>query len=340
MFKVFNSDNADDAWQQIATAFRDDPHLPIQNSRAGVTREILHAAISIRNPVERWVVSRTPPINPAFALAEVVWLITGRNDAQFLNYFNSKLPGFAGTGANYHGAYGHRLRRELGIDQLERAFQTLQRNPDSRQVVLQIWKGDIDLPSTAGAAVNPDIPCNIISLLKVREGTLEWTQILRSNDLFRGLPYNFVQFTTLQEVIAGWLGLRVGSYNQLSDSLHLYSESDKDILESVPVREIARNTDSLRLPRSESEKVFRELAIRIEDIINPAITVQELRTMARQTTLPQAFKNILCLLCAEGARRRRSLPVAEEAIAECSNTLLQLLFQRWQSSRVTSLQKA
>ena len=63
-------------------------------------------------------------------------------------------------------------------------------------------------------------------MLKVRDGALEWTQILRSNDVFRGLPYNFVQFTMMQEIMAGWLNLRVGSYNQLSDSLHIY---DSDI---------------------------------------------------------------------------------------------------------------
>lgn len=45
---------------------------------------------------------------------------------------------------------------------------------------------------------------------------------MRSNDVHRGLPYNVVQFTTLQEVMAGWLGLEVGGYHHWSDSLHLY----------------------------------------------------------------------------------------------------------------------
>ena len=108
-------------------------------------------AITIQEPTNRWVVSREPAINPAFSLAEVIWILTGRNDAGFLNYFNSALPAFAGHGSCYHGAYGFRLRRHFrdgwgrDLDQLERAYLTLCHEPDSRQAVLQIW----DLESTS-----------------------------------------------------------------------------------------------------------------------------------------------------------------------------------------------
>src|SRR5438132_698223 len=101
MFRVFEGATADDVWLRLAAAFRDE-HLPSQESRAGDTREILHAAISIKNPRQRWVVSRVPALNPAFALAEAVWILAGRDDAAFLNYFNSKLAEFAGRGDRYH----------------------------------------------------------------------------------------------------------------------------------------------------------------------------------------------------------------------------------------------
>ena len=35
---------------------------------------------------------------------------------------------------------------------------------------------------------------------KVRQGKLEWSQIMRSNDVLLGMPYNFIQFTGLQEI--------------------------------------------------------------------------------------------------------------------------------------------
>src|SRR5439155_956769 len=173
----------------------------------------LHAALSIRDSRQRWVASRFPPLNPPFAIAEVIWIICGRQDSKFLNYFNPKLPNFAGTGPTYYGAYGFRLREHFGVDQLERAYRALHSNKDSRQVVLQIWDPRMDLPTESGEPRAPDVPCNLTAILKVRGGRLEWTQVMRSNDLFRGLPHNIVQFTSLQEVIAGWLGLEPGTYN-------------------------------------------------------------------------------------------------------------------------------
>src|SRR5688572_20081702 len=211
MLRQFEGHTANDVWAKIALAFRDEEKTRKQSSRCGLTRELLHASLAIENPRERWVSIRMPPINVAFALAEVVWIISGRNDSKFINYFNRSLPKFAGGGSEYHGAYGHRLRCHWGVDQLERAYSILRSRPDSRQVVLQIWDGKVDLPASDGEEVGPDVPCNSMAMLKVREGRLEWMQILRSNDAFMGLPYNLVQFTTLQEVMSGWLGVEVGS---------------------------------------------------------------------------------------------------------------------------------
>src|SRR5260221_6769424 len=118
MFQTFESATADDVWQRIADSFRQGRAIKGQSSRAGNTSEILHAAISISDPRQRWVGSRRPALNVAFALAEAIWIMRGRNDSAFLNYFNSKLPRYAGSGSAYHGAYGYRLRNMFGFDQL------------------------------------------------------------------------------------------------------------------------------------------------------------------------------------------------------------------------------
>jgi len=82
---------------------------------------------------------------------------------------------YTGPGKRYHGAYGHRLWCWFGFDQLERTYLALKNNPDSRQVVLHIWDPKIDLPDEEGRPAAPDVPCNVLSMLKVRDGKLEWT---------------------------------------------------------------------------------------------------------------------------------------------------------------------
>ena len=54
-----------------------------------MTKEILHAAISISDPRQRWMMSRQPALNPAFALADVVWIMNGRRDIGFLEFWNT-----------------------------------------------------------------------------------------------------------------------------------------------------------------------------------------------------------------------------------------------------------
>ena len=165
-----------------------------------------------------------------------------------------------GAGPKFMVPTGIRLRHHKGVDQVARAYQALSNNPDTRQAVLQIWDSSIDLPQPDGTPVDKDIPCNVMSLLKVRDGRLEWLQVIRSNDLFLGVPHNFVQFMCLQEVMAGWLDVDCGAYHQVSDSLHLYEHDEESVLGSAPLPDLPPNTDSLALPKTESETAFGELA--------------------------------------------------------------------------------
>jgi thymidylate synthase len=51
--------------------------------------DALHSVLHLKDPRQRWVTARHPAINPAFALAEVIWILRGRNDSSFLTSWNS-----------------------------------------------------------------------------------------------------------------------------------------------------------------------------------------------------------------------------------------------------------
>lgn len=259
-----------------------------------------------------------------------------RNDLAFLQAWNSRLQNYVGPGPVLHGAYGHRLHHHLGLDQLERTFAALSHNPDTRQAVLQIWDSAIDLPTADGSPADPDIPCNVVSLLKVREGKLEWLQIIRSNDLFLGVPHNFVQFTCLQEIMAGWLELECGAYHQVSDSLHLYERDKRNVLASESLVDAPHNTDSLKLPRVESELAFRELAHRMEQMIQPGLKPATLEQLSGWEHGPESYRNILLVLVAERARRQKWPDVANDAISRCTNSVFRYLWKRWRQRVSTS----
>lgn len=327
MIRQFSGHTADDLWK---SAYRAVLKSPKQESRAGTTKELLHVALSIDNPKQRWITSRSPIINPAFAIAEVIWILNGRNDLHFLRHWNKNYSDYAGNTPRLHGAYGFRLSKHFRLNQLHRAYRALKNKPDSRQVLLQIWDPRIDLPLPSGAARSKDIPCNLASLIKIRNSKLEWMQILRSNDIFRGLPYNIIQFTTLQEILAGWLRIEMGSFNQISDSLHLY-------LRDLPKTKIAhhpkkQNTDSLALPYKESMMAFRSLEKLCSKLMR-ATDSGGIKSVIKGQYLPTAYKNFLFVLAAEQARRYSSNPLASSFIARCSNPALRDIWNTWHVSK-------
>jgi len=324
---LVEAETADAVWQIAASEFREGRRFRKQDGRGGATWEAVPVTFIIRNPRERWVVSRMPPINPAFAIAETIWVLNGRSDLSFLDYWNPAYKRFTGTNPHVHGAYGHRFKVHFGLDQLERAFAAFRSDRDSRQVLLQVWDPRIDLPNADGSPTSGDTPCAICSLLKVRDGRLHWTQVMRSNDLFRGVPYDFVLFTTLQEMMAGWLALEVGSYEHLSDSLHVY-ERDADAVHGIdPVAPVV-NTDRFALPFGESQQVFTELARRIEMFAAPGLSAPELEGLA-SLCAPDPYRNLLLVMAAESARRRGWDGINRKLMGQCTNPALAEAWNRW-----------
>jgi thymidylate synthase len=335
MIDVFEGGTADEVWQQAIHRLQEEGEIGEHLGRGGNTREILHAMFVLTDPRQRWILSRQPAINPAFAIAEVVWILRGRNDAAFLNYWNSQLPTYAGTGDIYHGAYGFRLRQHFGIDQLTAAYETLQHNPTSRQVVLQIWDTIADLPNQRGEARNPDIPCNVVAFLKIRNQRLEWMQVMRSNDIFRGVPYNIIQWTSLQEILAGWLGIEPGTYTHFSDSLHWYTKDT--VTANINKSNIMfRNSEILSYSKEISDRAFIKIESALENMMDNTLTAKQLLILSNQKDIPVSFRNLLLIVASEAARKRKWIDITETIMNDCSNPMLIQAWLHWKAkSRVS-----
>jgi len=326
--EVFRGRTADEVWRLAFRGVTNNAAVgKAQSSRAGDTFELLHAILEVQDPRQRWVVSRRPALNPAFAIAEIIWLLAGSNDAAALNYWFPALPKYAGAGPTYPGAYGRRLRGHFGVDQLRRACDVLTATPDSRQVLLQIWDPRVDLPEQAGTPSSEDIPCNVCAMLKLREGRLEWTQVMRSSDIYRGLPYDLFQFTFLQELLAGWLGVNVGSYCHWSDSLHVYRKATQELRCEEDATQVL-DTDSLT-GVSGSEDLFRELYRRLVELTRPDLSAANVLDLSVLTEGSAAHQNLLRILAAESARRRNQLDIASEIMADCTNPQLIRVWSSW-----------
>lgn len=325
---LFKGSTADEAWAMAAAELLDTSRTT-QSSRGGCTIELLHTAIVISNPRERWVRSRRPPINPAFGIVEAIWILAGRSDSRLVNHWNPQLPKFSGIGQEYHGAYGRRLRSSFGLDQIQRAIDNFEHNPITRQVVLQIWSSELDAPHKSGLPRSDDIPCNVSSLLKVRDNQLYWLQLLRSNDLLRGTPYNVIQFTVLQEFIAGCLGLDLGQYTQISDSLHIYI-SDLPVFWACRGRQRGAETSiSLSLPRKEAFEALDAMEKALDRLAN-STTPHEFEKVL-DCSLPSGHADLFMIAAADSARRRNWSELQADAASRCRDVALLELWEAWET---------
>ena len=193
------------------------------DSRNGPTLEFPYPVqTTYKFPDERILFDKTRRVNPFFHLVEGLWIIAGSNSGKFIEEFNPRMLNYSDDGETLYGAYGYRLRKTQGLDQIEIAIAMLKADPDSRRVVLQMWDAGFDLGKEG-----KDFPCNTHIYLKIRDGALNMTVCCRSNDLLWGkLGANAVHFSMLQEYLAGRIGVELGVYTQFSDSLHVYTEEE------------------------------------------------------------------------------------------------------------------
>ena len=181
--------------------------------------ERLHQQITLTEPWDRYPRLGLRKASLPAQIAEAMWILAGRNDVEWLSYYLPRAAEFSDDGKTWRGGYGPRLRRYggSGVDQLAHVVNVLHADPTSRRAVFAIYDADVDTKP------GKDIPCNDIITFQSRLGKLHAHVFVRSNDLMWGWSgINAFEWSVLQEVIAGILGIEVGTLTFSISSLHAY----------------------------------------------------------------------------------------------------------------------
>lgn len=196
-------------------------------SRNGPTLEAKEPVCTMyEKPRERVLFSTARDANPFFHLMESLWILAGRRDVKWLEYFNANMATYSDDGKVFHGAYGYRMRNHFGagsIDQLIEVISLLRDERGTRRASIALWDPYDDLNVD-----RKDLPCNGWITFLERDGLLNMTVYNRSNDMIWGAyGANVVHFSILQEFIASAIGAGVGTYHQVSNSFHVYTETQQ-----------------------------------------------------------------------------------------------------------------
>lgn len=209
------------------------------DSRAGPTIEYpMPVATQYIAPWERVLFDPVRDANPFFHFFESLWILAGRDDVAWISQFNKRIAEYSDDGDVFHGAYGYRLRAGQGFDQISTAIQMLRDDLWTRRCVLQIWDAAQDFGTSSR-----DIPCNDLVVFRARGvphagiTALDMTVYNRSNDAIWGAyGANAVHFSMLHEYVAAAVGVPMGRYWQVSNSLHVYTDNPQwEALKYLPV---------------------------------------------------------------------------------------------------------
>lgn len=185
-------------------------------------RELRNRMTVLERPRERCLFVPHRGNNMIAAVAETLWVIAGRDDIAWLLSYLPRARDFSDDGLTWRGAYGPRLRKWNGVDQLAETRRLLLEEPATRRAAISLFDPDRDFVQSR------DIPCNNWLHWLIRDGKLNLTIGMRSNDVVWGFSgVDSFEWSVLQEMMAFWVGAEMGDATYLATSFHLYERHDR-----------------------------------------------------------------------------------------------------------------
>jgi len=122
-------------------------------------------------------------------------------------------------------SFGGDYPRRNGVDQIANLLDEIQRNPNSRRLIVTGWDprqaDNVDLP-----------PCHTLFQFKVEDGRVLHCQLYqRSADAFLGVPFNISSYALLTHMVAHVSGLEIGEFVYTLGDYHIYKNHIEQVEE-------------------------------------------------------------------------------------------------------------
>lgn len=229
------SNNIDDIYREICHQLLNEGEI------VGNTLELNNLSFTLTDLNNNIVNIRN--ISKSYLFGELLWYMTAREDIDFIQKFSGFWGRISDDGVTSNSAYGHILFKRHGFNQVDKIIELLQIDENSRRAVL-----NFNVPNENVIDTKDEI-CTIALQLYIRDGKLNCTGIMRSNDIYLGTPYDVAFFTELQKYIAHRVGVEVGTYTHFVVSIHAYKrnlEQIKDVVEAIrPTKKLKIDIEKL-----------------------------------------------------------------------------------------------
>lgn len=207
-------------------------------SRVGETIEIMNFSSNLKDPQSRLILDPLRKHNLDYIKKEFVWYMNKDPSIEYIRKASKFWDNVTDDGCTVNSNYGAKIFKPIlqdGIDndwykktQYDFVKEELERNPNSRRAVwFYIDENDYKKMHTT-----KDFPCTQLSQFYVRDGKLNQTVYIRSNDLVFGWCNDMPFYSMMQEMLATDLNLKLGELQHVAGSMHIYDRHYK-LLESA-----------------------------------------------------------------------------------------------------------
>ena len=153
---------------------------------------------------------------------ELLWILRGETNIRYLKENGVTIwDEWADENGDLGPVYGSQWRAwktadGRSIDQVNGVLEQIQRNPDSRRLMVTAWN-----PGEIGKMKLP--PCHAFYQFYVANGALSCQLYQRSADVFLGVPFNIASYAALTMMVAQVTGLKAGEFVHTFGDVHLYN---------------------------------------------------------------------------------------------------------------------
>jgi len=182
------------------------------------TIELQHVWLELTNMQKCIVNLKSRKMSKKYLKNELKWYLSGSLKIDKIKKYSSFWQSLIDTNGTINSNYGNIafIQKQNGKSQFEWCVDSIKKDKNTRQAIINYNQPMHKYDN------NKDFVCTIAQHFMVRDGKLDTTVFMRSNDLIYGLTYDAPWFCLLSKKIAKKTNLKLGTYRHYAASLHVY----------------------------------------------------------------------------------------------------------------------
>ena len=242
---TINCDSLNEGYQYLINAIR----LTSQQStgrQQGAIHELLDVELVLSDPRKSVLSLPIRNMSRRYAAGELLCYIRGTNKKEDFAFYSKSWNKLANPDGTINSAYGYRMFHMIDNsdtpqsteNRFHYALTQLLSNPETKNAVIML-RDDSDLDPEH----QKDRCCTLCLCFNIRDGKLNCRTIMRSQDLWLGLPYDVFCFTRLMQIMLynynaaceDGKEVQLGTYTHQVLNLHLYEKDWLKVKDYEPI---------------------------------------------------------------------------------------------------------